>query len=1141
MSMANTSQIQFIPRSARHRISPERSFIDDPWDQLSEPGVEFWKTHLHGAPDMLELPTDRPRPAVLGYEGGNVELRFSPDLSAALRRLSQRHGATLFTILLTGWAALLARLSAQNDIVIGAPAVNRPSGTESATARPIVNTMALRVRLAGDPTIAQLIAQISATTASVWAHRSVPFARVIGALQPPRCLSHNPIFQVMLALDSPLPEGEMRIHGLRIGGPEDARSAAQFDLTLSLRDTEECIEGVLNYASELFDHARIERIADHLLALLEDMVMDDRRLVSELNLLTQSERQRVLLEWNATAAAFPSATVPELFAAQLARTPTACAVVDGTRALSYAELDRAADAVAAALQARGIGTEMVVGVALPRSLETVISALGILKAGAVYLPLDPVIPDLRLGFLLRDARAVLVITDQSIAQRLPPELPQWRLAQSAAGATPRPVALTPEHLAYIIYTSGSTGSPKGVAVSHASLVNLSHARTRGHDPIGPGDRVLAAISVGFDVSIGQLLLPLLAGACVVVAPDLRSLSADAFWAFLSDQRVSHVNSVPSFLDSVLDAAALQPDLVLKRLMLGGEALTGALCRRLRAVLPTTVVINMYGPTEACIDATAYVVPEDVDGNLPVLPIGRPLANYRAYVLDSRLRPLPPGMDGELYLGGPGLARGYVGAPELTAQRFIADPFGPAGARLYRTGDRALWNSDGTLQFLGRRDEQVKIRGFRVEPGEIEAVLRTHPSVAQAAVVARGDHGSIRLVAYVVPVGARTVNADLHEYLARRLPAHMMPVALVSLDALPLMPNGKLDRKALPLPKGLYAPTQHYEAPADQTETRIANIFQELLGAERIGRHDDFFELGGHSLLVLRLVAAIKAEFGRPIALARVFRSPTPAQLAAALTKARVRPNWKHLVALNEGGSGSPLFCLNGFDGDVDSYLHIARFIDPAIPVYGLEIASHGDRDTLSETLEWRMESYVHEVRSVQPHGPYRLCGFSFGGAEAFDLACRLEQAGEKVVLILLDAYRPSKWLEASSSAPRLIRLAQTGQLLRSARRQIRKVFTLKEHAWLTGRDKDVEQALRRHAMRRRHAPFGGRVVLFKSAGIEEWAYQLRLDGRNGWKKFIKGPFEVIHIDAAHTALIKEPTVLSVVGHINRILSERVSA
>lgn len=863
--------------------------------------------------------------------------------------------------------------------------------------------------------------------------------------------------------------------------------------------------------------------------------------VSERIELSGAERQQVLCDWNATAAEFPRGTLPQCVAAQVARTPQLEAVVEDQRALSYAQLDAAADSLAAALQSFGVGPEAVVAVALNRSLETVVAALGILKAGGVYLPLDPAIPAQRLAFILHDARAALVITDDRVAQSLPADVPQWRVGETHAVGRVSAVEITPENLAYIVYTSGSTGTPKGVAVSHASAVNLAFARSRGHDPIGPGDRVLAGISVGFDVSIGQLLLPLLSGATVVIAPDLRTLSPEGFWALLAEQRVSHVNSVPSFIESVLDAASQQPNRVLKRLMLGGEALSGALCRRLQAALPDTVVINMYGPTEACIDATAYAVPAGVEQSLAMLPIGRPLANYRAYVLDARQRPMPSGIAGELYLGGPGLARGYVGQPGLTAERFVADPFGAPGGRLYRTGDRALWRADGTLLFLGRCDEQVKIRGFRVEPGEIAAALRTHAAIAQAAVIARRDHESIRLIAYVVPNGAAPAASQLREHLAQCLPAHMIPSVFVTLDALPLTANGKLDRAALPQPQCAAALASQYEAPVNQAEASIALIWQALLGVQRVGRHDNFFELGGHSLLVLKLAAALKTEFGRPVPMARVFHAPTPAQLAAVMHETPAHRGWKHLVALNEGGPRPPLFCLNGFDGDVDAYLHIARFVDASVPVYGLELVSRGDRSDLGETLESRMEWYQQEMRSVQPSGPYHLCGFSFGGAEAVDLACRLERAGEEVVLILLDAYRPSRWLEVASGPPRFLRILQSGQLLRCALRQLRKLFTLQQHRWITGKDQDLEQALRRYAMRRKVECFHGRGILIKSAGIEEWAYPLRLDGFNGWKKYLKGRCDVIDLDVPHNELMKEPAVRSVVRHINELLGAAPTA
>jgi len=1085
--------------------------------------------YLAAAPALLELPTDRPRPAVPGF-AGSVAVTLTEELTAGLRGLSQRHGVTPFMTLLAAWSALLSRFSGQSNVVIGAPAQNRRRGE--------LDVLPLRVRLEGDPTVGELIARIKASTAEAYAHQDIAFAQVVEALQIPPGLNHHPIFQVMLTLDSGPGERAPRVVGRRISDAEALQSTLLFDLTLSLIDAGERIEGAIEYASALFDRSSVERMAGHLRILLESMVADDQQRISDLNLLSLAERQQLLAGWNATAAQFPTGTLPVMLAAQVRRTPQAEAVVDGTRVLNYAELDRAADSLAAALQQLGVGAETVVGVARYRSLETVVAAWAILKAGGVYLPLDPAFPAHRLAHMLRDAGARLVITDQSLASRLPNEIPQWRLEQTAPSGTPVATHLTPEHLAYIVYTSGSTGEPKGVAVSHGSAVNLAFARTYGHDPIGPGDRVLAAISVGFDVSIGQLLLPLLSGACVVIAPELRTLSAEAFWALLVNHRVSHINSVPSFFDSVLDAAAQRPRLRLKRLMLGGEALSGALCRRLRAALPDTELINMYGPTEACIDATAYPVPDPIDESLAVTPIGRPLANYRAYVLDTRLRPQPIGVAGELFLGGAGLARGYVGQPDLTAERFVADPYGPPGARLYRTGDRALWRADGILLFLGRGDEQLKIRGFRVEPGEIEAALRTHPQIAQAAVVLRNDPPSpAMLVAYIVQHSPRLAISQLREHLAERLPEHMIPTAFVSLDTLPLNPNGKLDRKALPPPDQSSLAMQQYEAPVGEVESAIAMIWQELLGLPQVGRHDNFFDLGGDSRLVLSFLTALKTQTERPIAVAWVFQAPTPAQLAAMMGQRRIEHTWKHLVALNDGGNRSPLFCLNGFDGDAHDYLNIARYLDPSVPLYGLEVGTGADSADFHEALDTRIESYLREIRLVQPHGPYRLCGFSFGGSEAFDLARRLEDDGEEVLLLLLDSYRPSKTLVVMSWFPRIVGMFQSHEVLATSKRKLQELFTHEVHRWVTGKDKDLRHALNRRAIKRKYEPFSGRVILFKSTGLEEWPFQLRLDGHNGWKKSFKGPFEMIKLDVGHAAMMREPTVMAVVSHLNAILCD----
>jgi len=1087
---------------------------------------DFWASYLAGAPAALDLPTDRPRPSAPSGATGNVKILLQPELTAELRRLSQRHGTTLGTTLLAGWSALLGRLSGQLDLVIGLRVAtpprdeSQPQFVSPSQARPV------RIRLEGDPSVAELLARMKADDLWTCGEQSMRSTKRPDA-QRGDSRAHHSIFEVMFEF------------GVRPAS--QARTpATPPDLCLSLEESEQQITGALAYASDLFDLDRIERLGSHLRMLLQAMVDDDQHRFSKLNILSPPERRQLLNDWSGASADYPIATLTELFAAQTRRSPHATAVIDGTRHLSYFELDQAADSLAAVLQQRGVVTEAVVGVALHRSLETVVAAWAILKAGGVYLPLDPSYPARRLSYMLHDSRATLVITEQGVASLLPDDLPRLYVEERVPKATPSPTNLTPDHLSYIIYTSGSTGEPKGVAISHASAANLSFARGAGHDPIGPGDRVVAASSVGFDVSVGQLLLPLLAGACVVIAPDLRALSAEEFWALLATQRVTHINSVPSFFDSVLDAAAQQDGLCLERVMLGGEALSGALCRRIRATLPRAQLFNIYGPTEACIEATAYRIEDEFDDSLASVPIGRPHANYRAYVLDDYLNPQPVGVPGELYLGGAGLARNYVGQPGLTAERFVADPFGLPGARLYRTGDRALWRPDGTLLFLGRRDEQLKIRGFRIEPGEIEAVLLKHPQIAHAAVIPRTDgQAAPILVAYVVPVGKTPEIAALREFLAQALPAHMIPAAFVGLSALPINANGKLDRKMLPAAGQGTALSQDYEAPQGEEESAIARVWQTLLKVPRVGRHDDFFALGGYSLLVARVVETLKTAFGRPIPMALIYRAPTPAQLAAAIRQIRSADRWKHLVPLNEGGSGSPLFCLNGFDGAVDPYLHIARLLYPSVPVYGLEVESTGDDAELRATLASRMDLYEKEIRIVQPVGPYRLCGYSFGGAEAYDLACRLEAAGEEVTLILLDTYRPSLSLDVLSWVPRylqrIIETVRSKDLHRAAAQKMQRLFTDKQQRGVTGKDKNLETALARLAARRKYSPFNGRVILFKALRYELWAFQLKLDGYNGWRKYIKGPLDVIQIESTHFDMVRNPAVRSVANHLAQIL------
>jgi amino acid adenylation domain-containing protein len=578
-----------------------------------------------------------------------------------------------------------------------------------------------------------------------------------------------------------------------------------------------------------------------------------------------------------------------------------------------------------------------------------------------------------------------------------------------------------EALAYVIYTSGSTGEPKAVGVPHRAAVNLSHARQTHHDPIGPGDRVLAAISVGFDVSIGQLLLPLLRGAAIVIAPPLKTLEAEAFWDLLARHAVTHINSVPSFFDTVSETLVALPEerryRGLKRLMLGGEVLTSALARRLQQRLPGTQIVNMYGPTEACIDASAFVVPDS--GELPAsLPIGVPLPNYRAYVLDALGRLAPLGVVGELCLAGAGLARGYLGRPEATAEKFLPDPFSTLpGERLYRTGDQARWmvGPDGSAQieFLGRNDEQVKIRGHRVETGEIEAALLAHPALAQAAVIAlKDERGQARLVAYVVTSSQIELDS-LKPWLGERLPEFMVPSAFVSIPTLPLTTNGKLDRKALPAPD-LASVVREYAAPRDPLEAALQAAWQQVFGLERIGVTDDFFALGGHSLLAMKLVAACTAaaiEAGHALAASRLtlrglMSQPTIAGMAAQVRHGDLAVRTL-TVPMRATGSRTPLFCVHPQSGLVWCYLNLVEALDPEVPVYGVQAQGFSPDETPLQSTPEMAAAYLSALKKIQPQGPYQLLGFSSGGVAAQEMAVQLRRAGEDVsLLVLLDSPLP---------------------------------------------------------------------------------------------------------------------------------------
>ncbi len=849
-----------------------------------EAQLVWWRERLAGAPPVLELPTDRPRPRVAGERAGSSPVRLSPETSHALRVLGRAEGATLFMTLLSAWQLLLSRYSGQEDVVVGTPVAGRTRLETEPLIGFFANTLVLRTDLSGGLSFGGLLRRVREATLGAYQHQDLPFEKLVEELAPERSLSHTPLFQVLFALQN-AERSALELGGLEVERLGTGDGGAKFDLSLTLGERGEGLRGSLAYRAELWEGTTMERLAGHFGALLAAAVAEPERPVGELPLLGAAEQAQVLEEWNDTARDFPAGCIHELFAAQARRTPDAVAVVHGGRRTTYAELERWANRLAHALRGRGVGPEVRVGVCLSRTPEMIVAVLGILKAGGAYVPLDPAHPRERLGYVLEDAGAALVLSESALAERLPaggiPVLALDAEREVVAGAPDTPPAggAGPESLAYVIYTSGSTGRPKGVMVEHRGLANLLLA-AGAEFGFREGDVAPALASFAFDIWGFETLVPLVTGGAVRLVPRERVLDVPALLEECRDATVLH--AVPALMRQVVDAGrgALP---AARRLFVGGDLVPPELLEDMRAAFPRAEIRVLYGPTEGTVLASAQALD---GGPVPARPvIGRPLGNVRLYVCGGAGELLPAGIPGELLIAGRGVARGYLGRAGLTAEKFVPDAFsGEPGARLYRTGDRARWRADGTLEFLGRVDFQVKIRGFRIEPGEIEATLERHPGVEQSVVVARGEAGD-RLVAYHVG----TAEADeLRAHLRRGLPEYMVPAAFVALDALPLTPSGKVDRGALPEP-GAAPGGDAYEAPRTPTEEILAGIWADVLGLERVGVHDHFFGIGGHSLLATRVVSRIRHDLRVEVPLRAIYESPTLGEFTRAVLEAGAQP------------------------------------------------------------------------------------------------------------------------------------------------------------------------------------------------------------------------------------------------------------
>ena len=863
----------------------------------------------------------------------------------------------------------------------------------------------------GNPSFRELLRRVRETALSAYSHQDLPFEKLVEELQPERDMSRSPLFQAMFMLQN-APSGALELEGLSLSGLESAGDTVKFELTLGIQELGEMVVGGISYNRDLYEAPTIKRLVASYERVLQAVVTDAEQRAWEIDLLSEAEQRQLIEGWNETAAAYPRATLSELFEAQVTRTPEAVALLFEDTVLSYRELNERANQLARYLQCAGVGPEMLVGILMDRSVEMVVAVLGILKAGGAYVPLDPSYPRERVAFMVQDSGMGLLLTQRELRAQAP-EIEARMLAldeeweQIAAQSIANPPVLTmPDNLAYVIYTSGSTGKPKGVQIQQRSLINFLTAMVQRPGLTAP-DVLLSVTSLSFDIAGLELFLPLLNGACVVVASREEVADGGLLRARLAASGATVMQATPATWSLLLEAG--WPGDKGLQVLCGGEALGAKLARELAP--RSRELWNLYGPTETTIWSSL----SKVNGTSPVT-LGVPVANTQFYVLDRLLQPVPIGVVGELYIAGEGLARGYLERPELTAEKFVANPFSTiVGARMYRTGDLVRYRCEGELEYLGRLDQQVKVRGFRIELGEIKSVLGSHPEITENVVlVQQNKQGKKRLVAYIVGENKPASN-ELRGYLKERLPEYMVPQAFVSLPELPLTPNRKIDRRALQAMKiEVERSEESFIGPRDMVELQLAHIWEELLDVRPVGVRDDFFSLGGHSLLAVRLMARIQASFGQHLPLAVLFQRATVEKQASLLREQPHDHGTSVLVGIQPKGEGLPFFCVHPVGGNVLCYRELANHLGLERPFYGLQARGLDENQVPHTRIEEMAAHYLEAIRSVQADGPYLLGGWSMGGVVAYEMAQQMEAHGQQVSLLALMDARPVNAVEEAA-------------------------------------------------------------------------------------------------------------------------------
>lgn len=981
--------------------------------------LDYWRTQLAGAPALLELPTDHPRPARQSFRGATVRTMLAPELLERLNALGEREGTTLFMTLLAALATLLSRYSGQEDIVIASPVANRSRIELESVIGLLVNTLALRVDASGDRPFEEVLRSARETALGAFSNQDLPFEKLVEELNPERHLSHAPVAQVLFVMQNAV-ERPVTFSGLEQERILTERGTAKFDLSFFAAETADGLRVSLEYCTDLLEQESALRMLEYFRVLLESVVSDPACPVGQLQLLGRHERELALRTWaespedQATQVLRP---VHELVDEQARRTPDASAVLFAGEELSYAELEARSNQLARCLRRFGVGPEAVVAICAERSIEMVVAVLAVLKTGGAYAPIDPAYPEDRVAFMLADTNSRVLLTQERLLAGLPDRdaravsLDGDRELIDSYDDGPLEPSATLDGLAYVIYTSGSTGRPKGVAMPHRPLSNLIAWQLETLSRLAPA-RTLQFASLCFDVAFQEIFSTWCSGGTLVLLDEAERRDPEALLRFIAEQQVERVFVPFVALHGLCEVAAHLGATIpsLREVITAGEQLKASdALRDFFAEHSTCTLINHYGPTESHV-VTAHTLAGD-PARWPALPpIGRPIANARVYLLDRKGQPVPIGVPGELHIGGASLARGYLNRPELTDERFVKDPFSEVSqARMYRTGDLARHSPDGEIEYIGRSDHQLKIRGFRVEPGEIEVAIREHPGVTDAVVVGHEDEtGGKRLIAYLVGGESAPSTDDLREHLRRTLPDYMVPSVFEFLGAFPLTPNGKVDRTRLALAT-LPATDRAREQilPRTDTERRLAAIWSRLLDVEEVGVEENFFELGGHSLMAVRLFAEIERKLRVRLPLSSLFESATISGLAELVEHERGADpvEWPSLVRLQAGHGQPALFLVGEVDGEVLPYRELVENLDPEMPVFGLRPPGVDRVTPTLATVEDLAAHYVTEIRRVQPHGPYRLGGFCLSGLIAYEMARLLRAEGEDLELLaLIDAY-----------------------------------------------------------------------------------------------------------------------------------------